>query len=63
MFCLQVRMYRPWSAKHFMEVLPPSVSRICVMDRTKEAGALGDPLFLDVQATVAQDEQEAGSNK
>lgn len=46
---LSVHLYRPFSAKYFMDVLPKSVKRICVLDRTKEPGAAGDPLFLDVK--------------
>ncbi|MEG1587820.1 MAG: pyruvate:ferredoxin (flavodoxin) oxidoreductase [Mucinivorans sp.] len=46
---LSVHLYRPFSAKYFMDVLPRSVKRICVLDRTKEPGAAGDPLFLDVK--------------
>lgn len=43
-----VHLYRPFSSKYFFDVLPKSVKRICVLDRTKEAGATGDPLYLDV---------------
>ncbi|MBO8453364.1 MAG: pyruvate:ferredoxin (flavodoxin) oxidoreductase, partial [Bacteroidetes bacterium] len=45
-----VRLYRPFSAKYFMKVLPSTVKRIAVLDRTKEPGALGEPLFLDIKA-------------
>ncbi|MBO5815129.1 MAG: pyruvate:ferredoxin (flavodoxin) oxidoreductase [Bacteroidales bacterium] len=45
-----VRLYRPFSAKYFMKALPKSVRRIAVLDRTKEPGALGEPLFLDIKA-------------
>ncbi|MFA8433111.1 MAG: pyruvate:ferredoxin (flavodoxin) oxidoreductase [Marinifilaceae bacterium] len=44
-----VHLYRPFSAKHFLSVVPKSVKRICVLDRTKETGANGDPLYLDVR--------------
>ena len=44
-----VRLYRPFSAKYFMKALPKSVKRIAVIDRTKEPGALGEPLFLDIK--------------
>ena len=47
---LIVRLYRPFSAKYFMKALPKSVKRIAVLDRTKEPGALGEPLFLDIKA-------------
>ena len=46
---VSVHLYRPFSAKHFMKVIPASVKRICVLDRTKEPGAGGEPLFLDVK--------------
>ncbi len=45
---ITVHLYRPFSAKYFMEALPESCKRICVLDRTKEPGANGDPLYLDV---------------
>ncbi|HHX72669.1 MAG TPA: pyruvate:ferredoxin (flavodoxin) oxidoreductase [Clostridiales bacterium] len=45
---IQVRLYRPFSEKHFFDVLPESVKRIAVLDRTKEPGAPGEPLYLDV---------------
>ena len=47
---LIVRLYRPFSAKYFLKVLPKSVKRIAVLDRTKEPGSLGEPLFLDIKA-------------
>ena len=46
---LVVHLYRPFSAKHFMSVMPKSVKRISVLDRTKEPGANGEPLYLDVR--------------
>ena len=46
---MTVRLYRPFSAKYFMKALPKSVKRIAVLDRTKEPGALGEPLFLDIK--------------
>lgn len=45
---VKVRLYRPFSEHHFMRVLPESVKKIAVLDRTKEPGALGEPLYLDV---------------
>ncbi|MBQ4347184.1 MAG: pyruvate:ferredoxin (flavodoxin) oxidoreductase, partial [Firmicutes bacterium] len=45
---IKVRLYRPFSVKHLMSVLPRSVSKIAVLDRTKEPGSLGEPLYLDV---------------
>ncbi|MDO5760756.1 MAG: pyruvate:ferredoxin (flavodoxin) oxidoreductase, partial [Bacteroidota bacterium] len=47
-----VHLYRPFSPKYFLEVLPKSVKRICVLDRTKECGATGEPLYLDVTEVV-----------
>jgi pyruvate-ferredoxin/flavodoxin oxidoreductase len=45
---LKVRLYRPFSADHFMKTLPKTVKKIAVLDRTKEATAFGEPLYLDV---------------
>ncbi len=45
-----VRLYRPFSAKYFMKALPKNVKRIAVIDRTKEPGSFGEPLFLDIKA-------------
>ena len=47
---VSVHLYRPFSEKYFLKVLPKSVRKIAVLDRTKEPGALGEPLFLDVKA-------------
>ena len=46
---VSVHLYRPFSAKHFLSVLPKTANRICVLDRTKEPGAGGEPLYLDVK--------------
>ncbi len=46
---ISVHLYRPFSAKYFFNVLPKTVKRITVLDRTKEPGANGDPLYLDVK--------------
>jgi len=51
---LQVRLYRPFSADHFLAALPPSVRSIAVLERSKEPGATGEPLYLDVVASLAQ---------
>ena len=45
---ITVHLYRPFSVKYLMAVMPKTVERICVLDRTKEPGANGDPLYLDV---------------
>ncbi len=52
---LQVHLYRPFSAKHFLSALPKSVKRIAVLDRCKEMGALGDPLYEDICALYNND--------
>ena len=44
-----VHLYRPFSAKYLFNVLPKSVKRVCVLDRTKEPGANGEPLYLDIR--------------
>ncbi|MFV0390644.1 MAG: pyruvate:ferredoxin (flavodoxin) oxidoreductase [Paludibacteraceae bacterium] len=46
---ISVHLYRPFSAKHFLSVLPKTANRICVLDRTKEPGANGEPLYLDIK--------------
>ena len=52
---LQVNLYRPWSAAHFLKALPDSLKSIAVLDRTKEPGALGEPLYQDVLNTLAEE--------
>ena len=47
---LTVHLYRPFSIKHFLKSLPTTVKKIAVLDRTKEPGALAEPLYLDVKA-------------
>ncbi len=49
---VKVRLYRPFSAKHLIDVIPDSVKVISVLDRTKEPGAMGEPLYLDVVAAL-----------
>jgi pyruvate-ferredoxin/flavodoxin oxidoreductase len=49
---LKVRLYRPFSVKHFLEALPATVKKIAVLDRTKESGSAGEPLYLDVVNAV-----------
>ena len=50
---ITVRLYRPFSAKYFLRALPKTARRIAVLDRTKEPGALGEPLYLDVKSVLA----------
>jgi pyruvate-ferredoxin/flavodoxin oxidoreductase len=49
-----VRLYRPFSAEHFLEALPATVRTLAVLDRTKEPGSVGEPLYLDVMASVSE---------
>ncbi len=55
---IKVRLYRPWSSEALLKVIPDTAKKIAVLDRTKEPGSLGDPLYLDVAATL----REAGKN-
>lgn len=55
MALVQVHLFRPWSASHFMAGLPKTANKIAVLDRTKEQGSLGEPLHLDVATTLARD--------
>lgn len=54
---LQVRLYRPFPAEELVRELPPTVQRIAVLDRTKEPGSGGEPLYLDVVAALAEAHQ------
>jgi len=49
-----VHLYRPFSVQHFIQALPPTVRSIAVLDRTKEPGSAGEPLYLDVVAALAE---------
>ncbi|CAI0759397.1 Pyruvate synthase subunit porA [Serratia plymuthica] len=51
---LKVRLFRPFSARHLLSVLPESARKIAVLDRTKEPGALAEPLYLDVMTALAE---------
>ena len=55
---LTVHLFRPFSAKYFMDVLPESVEKICVIDRTKEPGSLAEPLFLDIKSVFYNEEKQ-----
>ncbi len=52
---LNVHLYRPFSVKHFIAELPATVKTLTVLDRTKETGAIGDPLYLDVRAALVEE--------
>ena len=49
---VKVRLYRPWSIEHFIAALPETVKKIAVLDRTKEAGSIGEPLYEDVVSAL-----------
>lgn len=55
---LAVHLYRPFSVKHFMAAIPETVKRIAVLDRTKEPGSFGEPLYMDVRGAF----YDAGRN-
>ena len=55
---IKVRLYRPWVSASLLKVLPKTAKKVAVLDRTKEPGSLGEPLYLDVAATL----REAGLN-
>ena len=50
---IKVRLYRPFSAEAFINAIPASVKKIAVLDRTKEPGSLGEPLYLDVKSVLS----------
>jgi pyruvate-ferredoxin/flavodoxin oxidoreductase len=51
---LKVRLFRPFSVRHFLEALPPTVEAVAVLDRTKEPGSAGEPLYQDVVTALAE---------
>jgi pyruvate-ferredoxin/flavodoxin oxidoreductase len=51
---LKVRLYRPFSVKHFIDALPKTVKKIAVLDRTKEPGSVGEPLYLDIRTAIGE---------
>ncbi|HAV76087.1 MAG TPA: pyruvate:ferredoxin (flavodoxin) oxidoreductase [Anaerolineae bacterium] len=55
---IRVRLYRPFSMEHFVQALPDSVKSIAVFDRTKEPGALGEPLYQDVLNALVETDRE-----
>lgn len=59
---LRVRLFRPFSVKHFLESIPDSVKSIAVLDRTKEPGAIGEPLYQDIITAFAEGISEGKRN-
>nr|MDA3886282.1 pyruvate:ferredoxin (flavodoxin) oxidoreductase [Candidatus Delongbacteria bacterium] len=53
-----VHLYRPFSKKYFMKVLPKTVKKIAVLDRTKEPGSVGEPLYLDIKSIFYEEEMK-----
>ena len=51
---VQVHLYRPFSIRHFVDAIPATCKKIAVLDRTKESGSVGEPLYLDVQSALQQ---------
>src|SRR5215212_669860 len=51
---LKVRLYRPFSVSHFIDSLPASTKAIAVLDRTKEPGSTGEPLYQDIVTSLAE---------
>jgi pyruvate-ferredoxin/flavodoxin oxidoreductase len=51
---IKVRLFRPFSVDHFLASLPPTAKSIAVLDRTKEPGGVGDPLYLDIQSAIQE---------
>ncbi|MDD7306042.1 MAG: pyruvate:ferredoxin (flavodoxin) oxidoreductase [Peptoniphilaceae bacterium] len=54
---LKVHLYRPFSKEHFLKAMPESVQRVCVLDRTKEKGSVGEPLLQDVVHVYQQSDR------
>ncbi|KYK22816.1 pyruvate-flavodoxin oxidoreductase [Thermoplasmatales archaeon SG8-52-2] len=55
---LKVRLFRPFSAQHFISAVPESVKRIAVLDRTKENGSYGEPLYVDISAVYQHQKKD-----
>ena len=51
---IKVRLYRPWSSEALPNAIPKTAKKIAVLDRTKEPGSLGEPLYLDVATTLRE---------
>ena len=54
---IEVHLYRPFSSKYLLDVLPVSVEKVAVLDRTKEPGSLGEPLYLDVSNAILNEDK------
>ena len=59
---LMIRLYRPFSLRHFINALPASVRMICALDRTKEPGSIGDPMYEDIVTAIYEDKKLTGEH-
>ena len=57
---IKVRLFRPFSVKHFIDALPSTVETICALDRTKEPGAIGEPLYEDIITALTENRRTGG---
>ena len=53
---IKVRLYRPFPVENFLKVIPPTAKVIAILDRTKEPGAIGEPLYQDVVTALTEGE-------
>ena len=61
---LTVHLYRPFSIEHFFKYIPKTVKKVAVLDRTKEPGAIGDPLYLPIYMEIREKQDDyAGSER
>ncbi|MBL7214778.1 MAG: pyruvate:ferredoxin (flavodoxin) oxidoreductase [Phycisphaerae bacterium] len=51
---IKVRLFRPFSVEHFIKAMPKTISKIAVLDRTKEPGSIGEPLYLDIRTAIGE---------
>ncbi|MCB9063071.1 MAG: pyruvate:ferredoxin (flavodoxin) oxidoreductase [Halobacteriovoraceae bacterium] len=58
---LKVRLYRPFSVEHFLKAIPKTLTHIAVLDRTKEPGSTGEPLYLDIVASISESFQNGNT--
>ncbi len=57
-----VRLFRPFSISHFVDALPKTVKKVAVLDRTKEPGGIGEPLYLDVVSAFMESNRDMPEN-
>ncbi len=59
---VKVRLFRPFSVQHFLQALPPSIKALAVLDRTKEPGSVGEPLYLDIVTAINEGRASSGTS-